>query len=463
MITKQEILDRAREWRLRPDVVEKDYVLGWVLAAMSRHPEISRHWILKGGTCLKKCFLETYRFSEDLDFSLTPEAEYTADGMRRTAIRIAEDVRALSGIEMPASEIVVHERRDKLSRLTFQVRLPYRGPLAIPVSPRLLLDITQHEVIVDDPDSRIVLHPYPDSLPVDATIQTYSIEELMAEKTRALFERARPRDLYDVVYLAFSGEHLDFDRSRRIWLEKCRSKSLHAPSRAELVEIIRKSEEIRADWRSMIDHQLPEVVDVETFIERLPDALAWLDVAAAAAPALAAVPSRAGESAVGAMVGREWSRGLPLQVVRFAGANRLMVTFSYSGRTRTVEPYSFRMPQTGNLLLYAWERESGQVKAFNVAKMSDVRVTDRSFSPRYLVELTGVSATAPRRPRTSGSSRVPAAPARARSVGPIYKFRCASCGRKFRRKKNDPTLRRHTYPRSSAQCPGRRGYLVRMA
>jgi hypothetical protein len=39
MIGKQEILERAQEWQLRPDVVEKDYVLGWVLAAIAQHPE----------------------------------------------------------------------------------------------------------------------------------------------------------------------------------------------------------------------------------------------------------------------------------------------------------------------------------------------------------------------------------------------------------------------------------------
>ena len=31
MIRKQDILDRAREWQLRPEIVEKDYVLGWLV------------------------------------------------------------------------------------------------------------------------------------------------------------------------------------------------------------------------------------------------------------------------------------------------------------------------------------------------------------------------------------------------------------------------------------------------
>ena len=83
MISKQDILDRAAEWRLRPDVVEKDYVLGWLLAGIGNHDEISGSWVFKGGTCLKKCYFETYRFSEDLDFSLLPEALYTSEELGR--------------------------------------------------------------------------------------------------------------------------------------------------------------------------------------------------------------------------------------------------------------------------------------------------------------------------------------------------------------------------------------------
>ena len=33
---------------------------------------LSKSWVFKGGTCLKKCYIETYRFSEDLDFTVLP-------------------------------------------------------------------------------------------------------------------------------------------------------------------------------------------------------------------------------------------------------------------------------------------------------------------------------------------------------------------------------------------------------
>jgi predicted nucleotidyltransferase component of viral defense system len=63
MIPKAIILVLAKEEALRETTVEKDYVLGWMLYGVARHPYLSR-WVFKGGTCLKKCFFETYRFSE---------------------------------------------------------------------------------------------------------------------------------------------------------------------------------------------------------------------------------------------------------------------------------------------------------------------------------------------------------------------------------------------------------------
>jgi predicted nucleotidyltransferase component of viral defense system len=72
MISRQELLDLATDFGLAPNVVEKDYALGWLLAGFGQHPASRDSWWFKGGTCLKKCFFETYRFSEDLDF--TPPA-----------------------------------------------------------------------------------------------------------------------------------------------------------------------------------------------------------------------------------------------------------------------------------------------------------------------------------------------------------------------------------------------------
>jgi len=67
VISRADIVARVGEWGLREDVVEKDYVLGWLLWGIGTDPVLGDAWVFKGGTCLKKCYIETYRFSEDLE------------------------------------------------------------------------------------------------------------------------------------------------------------------------------------------------------------------------------------------------------------------------------------------------------------------------------------------------------------------------------------------------------------
>jgi predicted nucleotidyltransferase component of viral defense system len=86
MINRQAIEERVREWGLREDVVEKDYVLGWVLWGIGADPVLSLRWAFKGGTCLKKCYIETYRFSEDLDFTVLPDGPILQRDLNRSSV-----------------------------------------------------------------------------------------------------------------------------------------------------------------------------------------------------------------------------------------------------------------------------------------------------------------------------------------------------------------------------------------
>jgi hypothetical protein len=88
LIDRLEIMELAREFGLAPNVVEKDYVLGWLLAGISNHAELGAAWVFKGGTCLKKCYFETYRFSEDLDFTL-PDASTLDETRLRQILAIS--------------------------------------------------------------------------------------------------------------------------------------------------------------------------------------------------------------------------------------------------------------------------------------------------------------------------------------------------------------------------------------
>ena len=56
--------------RIPEAVIERDYALAWLLTGLAGHP-LREVLAFKGGTALRRCWFENYRFSEDLDFTLT--------------------------------------------------------------------------------------------------------------------------------------------------------------------------------------------------------------------------------------------------------------------------------------------------------------------------------------------------------------------------------------------------------
>jgi predicted nucleotidyltransferase component of viral defense system len=463
MIRKQDILDRAAEWQLRPEVVEKDYVLGWLLAALAQLPE-GTQWVFKGGTCIKKCYFETYRFSEDLDFSLRADATYTQEGLVNNLRMLTARAAELSGVTFPAELVEVRVRQNLQGQQTFEGKIAYRGPLAFPGTPKILFDFTQHEPILDSPSTRAVLHPYPDDLPDGAVVNAYSFNELLAEKTRALRERSRPRDLYDVVHLLENAPgEFDFVGVHALFVQKCAHKRLGPTSRAELVATVAGNPELRSEWSNMLAHQLPALPDLDGMLGQLPGLLEWLDVpgAAVAAVRLPPPPIPARNMPLVSPGIRYWGSGLPLETVRFAGTNRLLVEFIYHGKHRLVEPYSIRRAEsTGNLLLYAWELDAGHIKAYKVDEMQNVHSTGRSFTPRYQVELSALGSLNVRPTTSRGSVFAPTPQSRAAHGGPTYVFECAYCQKRFSHSTNDTSIRKHKRKDGWGDCPGRRGHLV---
>jgi len=51
------------------DMLEKDLILHQILTDLSQSEFFLNNFIFKGGTCLTKCYLGYYRFSEDIDFT----------------------------------------------------------------------------------------------------------------------------------------------------------------------------------------------------------------------------------------------------------------------------------------------------------------------------------------------------------------------------------------------------------
>ena len=62
-------------------------------------------WVFKGGTCLKKCYFETYRFSEDLDFTLRNEEHLDEEFLRTVFEEVISWVTEQSGLNIPADQL----------------------------------------------------------------------------------------------------------------------------------------------------------------------------------------------------------------------------------------------------------------------------------------------------------------------------------------------------------------------
>lgn len=390
MIPVGEVRALRAEWSLRDDIIEKDYALGWLLAAIAADDDLLRTWVFKGGTSLRKCYYETYRFSEDLDFTVIDGGPEAPEALVPIFERIGEWLANEAGIELVLDERSFVRRVNRRGNPTTQGRIAFRGPSRPPQLPKIRLDLTSDEVLVDRPVVRRIFHAYSDApLPVRGVL-SYSVTELLAEKLRALAERCRPRDLYDVIHVY---RHPDLIGRAGAVLAVLDQKCAHVGIAVPDADAIRSSpfrDELEQEWHNMLAHQLPHLPPFNQFWDELGHVFAWLH-GARLAPALpraelgdldpAWMPPRAIAS---------WRRGGQLELIRFAGANRLTVEVDYRaerGRQgpRIVEPYAIRMSKDGNLLLFV-VNDRGQLRSYRVDRIAGARVLDRPFRPRYRVE-----------------------------------------------------------------------------
>lgn len=167
VIEAEEIKDIAGRLSLDPRVIEKDYVIGWVLAGLYNHPILSSSWLFKGGTCLKKCFFDTKRMSEDLDFTLTNDEHINVEFLKHVFTEISEWVYEQSGINIVADEkqspLYIDIYDNPRGCRACQARIYYRGPLKYQYSAaKIKLDLTADEKIVQ-PSLRVSIdHSYSD-------------------------------------------------------------------------------------------------------------------------------------------------------------------------------------------------------------------------------------------------------------------------------------------------------------
>jgi len=212
----------ARELRFPLDIIEKDYVLGWILVGVLRS-SIGSKLVFKGGTALSKVYFpRSWRLSEDLDFTL----RRVGDLVEMASCIVSELpslVRKVSGLS-----ITFRDDPHVAGNEYLQLKVRFGGLIG---AGTVKLEATRENPI--GPVSiRMLARSYRD-YPAQK-MSVYTIENIVAEKLRAMVERKRVKDYYDVWKLA-AVRKVNWAVVRELFAKKCAYKGIEVESTGSLM------------------------------------------------------------------------------------------------------------------------------------------------------------------------------------------------------------------------------------
>lgn len=163
--------------------VEQDLILSRLMVEIASEALLAGELVMRGGTCLHKLHLPApQRYSEDLDYvrrTTGPIGPYL-DELRGIAERVGLDVASVDRSGQMVHMILDAEATDGPRR----IRIKIETNIAETEPFRLTTGI-EHSV-----SSRWWAGA--------ATVPTFALEEMMATKLRALYQRRKGRDLFDI-------------------------------------------------------------------------------------------------------------------------------------------------------------------------------------------------------------------------------------------------------------------------
>jgi len=267
--------------RAQPDtpfwVLEKDYALSYLLAGIAQVDKLVDTLVLKGGTALRKFYFPDYRFSEDLDFTATARLR-TVDSDIDAAVKATQMLLQELGPFAVTTERLILQEAHPHGQDSFIVRVRFpshREPLC-----NLKIEITNDEPVLLPPVTRSLLHRYPN--PPQAKWRCYCLEEIVAEKLRALLQsRAKLRergwgatrvcrDYYDLWYV-LRQRSLDHSQFPEVLLRKCALRDVAFSSSADFL-----AADLLAVARKEWDRQVQPFVREGPSVERVLSDLAGL-------------------------------------------------------------------------------------------------------------------------------------------------------------------------------------------
>lgn len=268
MIKKARIVEIAEQLGMPANTVDKDYVIGHFLNELFNNDFAQGNFIFKGGTCLKKCYFGTYRFSEDIDITVR-NAEFD---MEESQIRqVCDMIRHHIGIAFEITDFKIAKSNDR--PVGWDCKICFWGANhSINDPPRfgkdchtsLKLELRHYEKVMLTPNHLPIIHAYEDKEMIKSTIPCYPIEEILGEKLRSLIQRNRgeARDYFDLWYIGKNIKSIDWEIVIHIFRLKCEFKRIQFRSVDDFFQK-RRLDQVKTTWNDRLSHQIPKSIDVD--------------------------------------------------------------------------------------------------------------------------------------------------------------------------------------------------------
>lgn len=220
MIPRRHII----QWRARapwPEdyQVEQDLVIEQALVRLFTNPFLQARLAFRGGTALHKLYLHPpARYSEDIDL-----VQIQGEPIRETLSAIRTHLQFLG------KPIIKQSRHNNTILYRFESEIP---PV---INLRLKIEINCREHFTVLGYSELDHYIDTDWFSGSCRIKTYRLEELLGTKLRALYQRKKGRDLFDL-YHAFNLRQPDAEEILRCYKTYMRASVDRIPSRAEFLK-----------------------------------------------------------------------------------------------------------------------------------------------------------------------------------------------------------------------------------
>lgn len=231
-------------WRPNADwqelaMVEQDLVISRALICLYNNQKIRDSLVFRGGTALNKIYLKpAMRYSEDIDF------------VQRKKEPIGETIDAIRIV----LKDWLGEPKRKLTERSAKLIYTYQAVNGLSAKLKIEINTTEHFQV--SPLQHIEFSMNTEWFRGTSEIVTYSLEELMATKLRALYQRRKGRDLFDVWFVMKQGL-VNIESVIGMFRKYCANENLIISKELfqKNMELKKLNRDFRVDMNVLLPHQ----------------------------------------------------------------------------------------------------------------------------------------------------------------------------------------------------------------